>query len=691
SLEQGEPASERGLLLVTGPASQDRTFFNGICLLLYLMTSSLSDGHRQIRVTRQESRTGPPLGKPCVRLVSIPIYYMTLAPPSLSLSRSRVHAPWDNELAPFRAPSFHFSPSFPCRHRHRAAYPRAPRHAATMGSEFGVTPDTKPELRLDSVGVFWIVFAVAWTVVLLGGMLFLHARRDMPILRIRGLSLSFAAVAMLHCYWFAVTTGYVYGPLMPEVAEYWIMGIWFPFGIALFHASNSRFLYVANAQKKYVEKTVDLGWDRQRPRIRKTLAARWRLLDYSYKMLLLVGLGMAFHLFTTVFMYLISRKFHSSFGIPGTEVTGTAMEKKSEQGRGWEWWPSVFWQLFWAWIVAPIILWRARGLRDTQGWRTQTIACCISGLHAAPMWLIALYVPGMAPVNNYFIPPQWIAVSIMMIEVFTVFVPCWEVRKQQSLCQETLDSIARWESRQRSTTHGAKPVHSGSSGSSSWMGRTKAGSIASAGNGSILTMDALEHTLAKNPEPLQNFSALRDFSGENIAFLTRVREWRATYLVPGKDSEKDSEKGSERDSEKNSDSLKSETDPSTCTNVLSRECYESALRIYMDFVSSNSAEFQVNLSSQDFKNLQAVFEPAARDIYGEGRAPDPATPFDDAPRQAECAEIVRYWGEIPEGFTDTVFDDSEMSIKYLVLTNTWPKFIKERRSFDSVTKVESGR
>lgn len=163
-----------------------------------------------------------------------------------------------------------------------------------MGSEFGVTPDTKPELRLDSVGIFWIVFAVVWTVVLLGGMLFLYARRDMPILRIRGLGLSFAAVALLHFYWFAVTTGYVYGPLMPEVAEFWIMGIWFPFGIALFHASNSRFLYVANAQKKYVEKTADLGWDPRQPRIRKTLVARWRMLDYSYKMLLLVGLGMAF-------------------------------------------------------------------------------------------------------------------------------------------------------------------------------------------------------------------------------------------------------------------------------------------------------------------------------------------------------------------------------------------------------------
>lgn len=28
-------------------------------------------------------------------------------------------------------------------------------------------------------------------------------------------------------------------------------------------------------------------------------------------------------------------------------------------------------------------------------------------LHATPMWLIALYVPAMAPINYYWIPPQW--------------------------------------------------------------------------------------------------------------------------------------------------------------------------------------------------------------------------------------------------------------------------------------------
>ncbi|KAK9441627.1 uncharacterized protein G6M90_00g046280 [Metarhizium brunneum] len=542
-----------------------------------------------------------------------------------------------------------------------------------MGSEFGITPDTKPEVRLDGVGIFWIVFAVTWTVILISGMAFLWTKRDMPILRIRGLGLSFTAIAFLHCYWVAVTTGYVYGPLMPEVAEFWIMSIWFPFGIALFHASNSRFLYVANAQKQYVKKTGDLGWDGQRPRIRKTLVARWKMLPYTQRVLIFVGLGMVAHLSLTIFMFLISRKFHSGWGISGTEVTGTAMEQKAEQGRGWEWWPSIFWQLFWAWIVAPVILWRSRNLRDTQGWRTQTIACCLSGLHASPMWLIALYVPGMAPVNNYFIPPQWIAIAMMMLEIFTVFIPVWEVRRQQSLCQETLDSIARWESRQKSVQHSGKSLHSGTS-SSSWMGRTKAGSVSTTG-GSILTMDALEHTLAKNPEPLQEFSALRDFSGENIAFLTRVREWRAQYIVnpslrePVRD-EKDSEK----------------------TLTLSRECFESALRIYIDFISSNSAEFQVNLSSHDFKNLKAIFEGAARVVCGECSTPDPATPFADVPKpQSESGETARYWGDIPEAFNEGVFDDSEMSIKYLVLTNTWPKFIRERRSFDGASSAEAGK
>lgn len=43
--------------------------------------------------------------------------------------------------------------------------------------------------------------------------------------------------------------------------------------------------------------------------------------------------------------------------------------------------------------------------------------------------------------------------------------------------------------------------------------------------------------------------------------------------------------------------------------------------------------------------------------------------------------VQQYDGDIPSGFDRSVFDDAERSIKYLVLTNTWPKFVRERRSY----------
>lgn len=105
--------------------------------------------------------------------------------------------------------------------------------------------------------------------------------------------------------------------------------------------------------------------------------------------------------------FCVSRKFHPSFGIPGTEVTGTPDEQAMAARKGWEWVPSVFWQFFWAWAVAPYVLWKSRNLHDTLGWRLQTIGCCLASLHATPMWLIALYVPEMGVINQYWLPPQW--------------------------------------------------------------------------------------------------------------------------------------------------------------------------------------------------------------------------------------------------------------------------------------------
>ncbi|KAH8649593.1 hypothetical protein BGZ61DRAFT_524700 [Ilyonectria robusta] len=549
----------------------------------------------------------------------------------------------------------------------------------------------QPHANLDGLGIFWITFALSWTFIVAGGMIFLWRRRDMPMLRIRGLPLSFLAITLLHLYWGAVQTGYVWFPLAAPEIEFWIMSVYLPCGIALFHASNSRFLYVAKTQKElFASDTASII---STPAKTKSFLRRFQSLNYTQKILIFVGAGMAFQLLLTLFMFLISRKFHSSFGIPGTEVTGTEDAQKSQMRRGWEWWPSVFWQFFWAWIVAPYILWEARGINDTQGWRTQTIVCCLSSLHATPMWLVALYVPAMSAVNKYWIPPQWIALSIMLLESFTIFLPCWEVARYQTLHQEALESIAQWQLNKRvgKASRSITTISTRAAGSyltaQSKDGSTNSGSTTSDSGASILTMEALEYVLDRNPGPLQRFSALRDFSGENIAFLRAVSEWK--YSLPPEVHDPIQIKDAK-------------------LQELVRERFNSALRIYIDFISSRDAKFQINISSQDLKKLETIFESCARSLYGETREVDLATPFNSFPMTTPVrssaasshgsetgimAESINetdaigdkamYWGDIPDGFDATVFHEAEASIKYLVFTNTWPKFVKYRQNRNS--------
>ncbi len=277
------------------------------------------------------------------------------------------------------------------------------------------------------------------------------------------------------------------------------------------------------------------------------------------------------------------------------------------------------------------------------------------------------------------------------MEIFTIFLPCWETVRYQTLRKETLDAIAQWESKNKGAHGSAKSLTS--SGGSTMVdsilsGKKSLASIGSAASDeSILTMSALEYVLERNPAPLQEYSALRDFSGENIAFLTGVGEWKSSLPAAARDTSKPSD------------------DPQT--RELVRERFNRALRLYAQFVSTRDAEFPINISSVDHKKLEAIFEAPTRILYGEKRQADMATPF-DAPdwnkSQASwqdsekgmtemngCIEDrVQYWGEVPEAFNETVFDDAERSIKYLVLTNTWPKFVRERRTSIDNGDAENG-
>jgi hypothetical protein len=55
----------------------------------------------------------------------------------------------------------------------------------------------------------------------------------------------------------------------------------------------------------------------------------------------------------TVGMWFACMKYHPTYGLPGTQIKGdTLPEQLVDLGRGWEWWPSVLWQIIWTWVVS---------------------------------------------------------------------------------------------------------------------------------------------------------------------------------------------------------------------------------------------------------------------------------------------------------------------------------------------------
>lgn len=197
---------------------------------------------------------------------------------------------------------------------------------------------------------------------------------------------------------------------------------------------------------------------------------------------------------------------------------------------------------------------------------------------------------------------------------------------------------------------------------------------------SIYTMTALNRTLAYNPEPLRLFSALRDFSGENIAFLTAVASWTALWPSDPSMEPPPASRGHD------------------LTGQLSRrDLFKRAVCIYARTVSQSHADVPINIAARHRERLDAIFGRAARVLYGEGYDVSGSlavTPFGEpsliSAEKATAkvaftglgdydtvAERVQWWGDIPDEFNANVFREAEKSVKYLVLTNTWPKFVKE--------------
>ncbi|KAH0843669.1 putative gpcr-type protein [Fonsecaea pedrosoi] len=301
----------------------------------------------------------------------------------------------------------------------------------------------------------------------------------------------------------------------------------------------------------------------------------------------------------------------------------------------------------------------------------------------------------------------WIGIG-MSVQIF----------KNRKLETETREIIAEWEEKQK--FNGSLNAGSTKAGVRSRAStRQSVKSTTSARQGEMYTMSALETTLKLNPTPLLMFSALKDFSGENISFLIHVRDWKAAWLT----------------ATPRSGMLRKQGHARTNDQELTRRQFQQAVGIYASFVSLNYSEFPINISSAHLRDLEAIFEQYAALVCAEPTS-NAATPFENYWSSTVSEDLESQMGKdqlsvvstvvgeggrgelrrenseslqlqqlkmtnfgerlpanigIPDAFDEKVFDKAELSIKELVLTNTWAKFVKAGFAQNSVKSSFTAR
>ncbi|KAF2804402.1 uncharacterized protein BDZ99DRAFT_525612 [Mytilinidion resinicola] len=114
---------------------------------------------------------------------------------------------------------------------------------------FHVNPkgrDWSSLVNWDHLGKLYAGITIAWTIILSAGSIWLLINRNVSFLRMRNIPLAVAAVAFLHVYLIKILLAYTSNGHFPCSAEFWIMSVYLPFGIALFQANIAQLENVSN-------------------------------------------------------------------------------------------------------------------------------------------------------------------------------------------------------------------------------------------------------------------------------------------------------------------------------------------------------------------------------------------------------------------------------------------------------------
>lgn len=379
-----------------------------------------------------------------------------------------------------------------------------------------------------------------------------------------------------------------------------------------------------------------------------------------------------------------------------------------------EWVPSAFWQLIWTWVYGPYELYRIRNIRDAHRWRLQTVLCIVSGLPGSPLWIAAVFSKAFKPVNPWFVPPMWLAPGIIVMQFATIFFPIFEIYEHRRSIHKRADSFSSSDTTSWSASFIAEKVNQLRPKSSATELLEELNSTV----GRLYSIGALERALLVNPEPLLQYAARQDFTAENIVFLTQVRDWRQAWQSAPRNPSTDliTEDAQIRLFRMAIEIFATSVDEKTADFPINIEGHmrkdlaavlgPTVLNGLSGFPARNgsngsygtelhgvpsmvpvapwaeqkqaSVSVTTTISASTFsppstpntayRSISTSTTTASKTAHGEPK------PYRLEDRPDISPKSNGRGLDIP-GFDEHVFDDAEASIKYLVLTNTWRKFV----------------
>jgi hypothetical protein len=105
--------------------------------------------------------------------------------------------------------------------------------------------------NLDALGIIYVTLAIIYTLIVSSELYLLYRNRLEFCIRIRNVRVIFSAVSMLHIYLILVLLVYPWNGLFPCSAEFWIMSVFLPAGMALFQGE----LYLATSCYRSLTRT----------------------------------------------------------------------------------------------------------------------------------------------------------------------------------------------------------------------------------------------------------------------------------------------------------------------------------------------------------------------------------------------------------------------------------------------------